>query len=75
MHVTTLPWFRYVSVSSLSFVAGDVAAFNTYWNPGSIFSCLKTGRANSASLQDKEYQMKQSLAHYGSNQPSFQQFT
>ena len=27
-----IPWLRYVSVSSLIRVAGDVAAFNMYWN-------------------------------------------
>lgn len=56
-----LPWFRYVSVSSCSLTAGDVAAHSTYWNGGFlvsfsggmlVFSCLKIGRA-STSLRDQ----------------------
>lgn len=58
------PWFRYVSVSSCSLTAGDVAAHSTYWNGGFlvscsggrlVFSCLKIGRANT-SLRDQRGQ-------------------
>jgi len=31
VHHRTVPWLRYVNVSSLMRVAGDVAAFNMYW--------------------------------------------
>lgn len=33
-----IPWLRYVSVSSLIRVAGDVAAFNMYWNLQQVFA-------------------------------------
>lgn len=57
-----LPWFRYVSVSSCSLTAGEVAAHSTYWNGGFLVllsggrlesSCLKMGRA-STSLEDRD---------------------
>lgn len=60
------PWFRYVSVSSCSLTAGDVAAHSTYWNGGFLVSfsegrlvssCLKIGRA-STSLRHRERQKK-----------------
>lgn len=51
------PWFRYVSVSSCSLTAGDVAVHSTYWNGGFLVSfsggmlessCLKIGRASTS---------------------------
>lgn len=56
------PWFRYVSVSSCSLTAGEVAVHSTYWNGGFLVSfsggrlessCLKIGRA-STSLRDRK---------------------
>ena len=52
-----LPWFKYVSVSSCSFTAGDVAAHITYWKGGCLVSssrgrlessCLKMGNAKTS---------------------------
>lgn len=62
-----LPWFRYVSVSSCSLTAGDVAAHSTYWNGGFlvsfsggmlVFSCLKIGRASTSLRETKERSSK-----------------
>lgn len=69
-HVVS-PWFRYVSVSSCSLTAGDVAAHSTYWNGGFlvscsggrlVFSCLKIGRANT-SLGGTKEDRKQTNQH------------
>lgn len=58
------PWFRYVSVSSCSLTAGDVAAHSTYWNGGFlvsfsggrlVFSCLKMGRANTSLRETRKH--------------------